>query len=312
MNVVGVGVGVLCFLRPNYLLQRVEEIQTYLPKSPITVLVDRYAGSNQELIQRNNQVLIESARLQRKGKITKVITKSENVGVKNAFLELNLAVLEENEFSLYIEDDLRLKHDPSQFLSECTTMMRANEKIAIACLYDSIFHFPQFRNTESTPRLTYFPKMWGVLSRIEIFHIQSEELIDISSTVDEVFSKFELCRINSASGLASTWKWKMAKAIQSKSAWDTELQLRIWSRNMTCIAPDRNYVLDLGTDDTSVSRRRLELRYLHFPKFWRGADFNFCIRCESWGLTRYAERHERLRLLRENFRRIQFRSNSQF
>lgn len=303
--------GVLCFLRPSYLLQRVDEIQSHLPKSPITVLVDKYAGSDQQLIHRNTQVLAESERLRRRGKITKVITKNENVGVKKAFLELNRAVLEESDFSLYIEDDLKLKRDPSQFLTRCTKMMRDNDRIAIACLYDSIFHFSPSRNTIPTPRLTYFPKMWGVLSRKEIFQSQSEEFIDISSSVDNIFSKFDLHGINSLSKLSSTWKWKMAKALQSKTAWDTELQLRIWSRNMMCIAPDRNYVRDLGTDETSVSRRRLELCYLHIPKILSGSDLYFCIRCENWGLTRYAERRARLQMLGSNFRRIQFLSSSQ-
>ena len=79
---VSIGIGILCFMRPKYLVQRVREIQNYLPDSPITVLVDKYVGSNPEKLNLNNLVRHEATQLQIQGNVSNLMLKNENIGVK--------------------------------------------------------------------------------------------------------------------------------------------------------------------------------------------------------------------------------------
>jgi hypothetical protein len=288
------GIGILCFLRPEYLVQRVREIQTYLPDTHITVLVDKYEGSNAEKLFLNDQVRNETARLKNQGEITHVIHKDENIGVKRAFIELNEVVLSNKDFFLYIEDDLKIVCNPTTYLAQCIDRMKNDKNLAMACLYNSTFHFFDLRRNKAFLRITYFPKMWGVLLARNFFEKHQAELVVEKSAVQNVMSKFDFSDLKLSSMLSSFWELKMERAIRSNSAWDTELQLRIWSENLACIAPDKNYVRDLGVDKTSVSKKRSAMRYPHFPKFQGNIGELFCSRCESWGVTRYADRKIRL------------------
>jgi hypothetical protein len=305
-----IGIGILCFMRPKYLLQRVREIQNYLPNSPITVLVDKYDGSISEKLILNNLVRIEATKLQLQGNISQVILKDENIGVKKAFSELSFAVLSNKEFFLYIEDDLKLVSDPTKYLDQCVEKLKYDNSVAMACLYDSTYHLFRPRRNKSSLRNSYFPKMWGVLLGRNLLQNPHEESPEVKTAVKNVMSKFEFQSLGLANSLSSIWESKMNRALMSTSAWDTELQLRLWSRNSVCITPDRNFVRDLGTDETSVSKKRFVLPYPHFPRFQKNSGYLFCSRCESWGVTRYADRRNRLRMAASNFRRIAFQPKS--
>ena len=309
---VSIGIGILCFMRPKYLLQRVCEIQSYLPNSPITVLVDKYVGPSPEKLNLNNLVRIEATKLQLQGIISNVIFKDENIGVKRAFSELSFAVLSNKEFFLYIEDDLKLLSDPTDYLNQCVEKLKYDNSVAMACLYDSTFHIFKPRRSEYSLRNSYFPKMWGVLLGRNLLQNPQEKSPEIKIAVQNVMSKFEFDNLKLANSLSTVWESKMNRALKSNSAWDTELQLRLWSRNASCITPDRNFVRDLGTDETSVSKKRVVLPYPHFPSFQKNSGYLFCSRCESWGVTRYADRRDRLRLAASNFRRIAFQPKSQY
>jgi len=309
---VSIGIGILCFMRPKYLLQRVCEIQSYLPNSPITVLVDKYVGSNPEKLFLNNLVRIEATKLQIQGKVSHLIFKDENIGVKKAFSELSIAVLSNNEFFLYIEDDLKLVSVTIEYLYQCVEKMKYDNSLAMACLYDSTFHILNPRRNKSSLRNSYFPKMWGVLLGRNFLQNNQEETPEVKTAVQNVMSKFQFESLDLASSLSYIWESKMNRALKSTSAWDTELQLRLWSRNSACITPYKNFVRDLGTDETSVSKKRLVARYPHFPSFQENSGYLFCSRCESWGITRYANRRNRLRMAASNFRRIIFQPKSQY
>jgi hypothetical protein len=306
------GIGILCFLRPEYLIQRVREIQTYLPDTHITVLVDKYEGSNTEKLILNDQVRNETVRLKNQGEIAGIILKDKNIGVKRAFIELNEVVLSNKDFFLYIEDDLKIVSNPAAYLAQCIDRMKVDNNLAMACLYDSTFHLFNLRRKKSFLRITYFPKMWGVLLARNFFENHQDESVVEKIAVPTVMSKFDFGDLKLSSALSSFWELKMERAIQSNSAWDTELQLRVWSQNLVCIAPDKNYVRDLGMDKTSVSKKQPVMRYPHFPKYQGSIGEFFCSRCESWGVTRYADRKIRLRMVANNFRRVKFQSKSRY
>lgn len=290
------GVGILCFLRPKYLVDRVKEINRHLPGKRIVILIDKYSGENSLLKELNREVFEVSQSLHRSGSIAQVIHPTSNLGVKRAFFELGRAVVKDGDHFLYIEDDIRIKKDPSNFLVNCVEKFEEDSNVVLATLFDTTRHIPNSHLKEAI-RQTLFPKMWGVLvKRSFLCSFENTEEFDPDS-IEKLVSRFEFSDSSLEKEIVDIWEWKMKKSLSSNTAWDTNLQYFMWNKRFRALAPDKKYVRDLGTDNTSVSnRKRREFVLPHRAKL-RSVDGELmCIRCEILGVSRYLSRGSKIRL----------------
>jgi len=257
------------------------------PHAPILLFVDRATDGSPEILAANNKLISSCSEWKTAGIILEFKVSDSNLVTKNTCYTALEWSFTQFDFVVLIEDDLKLISDPCEYLNESMLLMGKDSTIGMACLYSSRNHLVQ---NSSGVRITKWPEMWGNL----ISRSQFREISTHTSMLDEERTRIAVERFSSDSCLGilsrifhkrfqKTWKFKYAKALTSKFAWDTEWQLGLWSLGKYALAPQESLVADTGVDMSSVSPLKGDTSTLkcNFQFFTSRQGLPLCRSCET-------------------------------
>lgn len=258
---------ILAFGRPAELMRLVNEILGFFPSAKIVLLVDAYLGLDNSIVKANIDTIAHGRYLLNKGLITDLILPSTNLQTKAALELLIRTSFKYSKNCIYIEDDLSLVKNPSEYLNFCFDQFENSDDLAFSTLYTSRTHS---RSASKIGRATSWPESWGFviteknftllqkqISKGRAFGVGKCELSDFMMQLSlSTMTRLFFIRFR------SVWLYKFNKAVQSPTAWDTEYHYALWALKMKSIAPITNYVEDQGLHFTSISLNK-RLRKTH-------------------------------------------------
>ena len=184
-----------------------------------------------------------------------------NFGTKQAFWNLLEWGFEGSQNVIYLEDDLVLIDDPTEYIKQALAILNTSQDHALACLFSRTIHSSPSGNLSRT---SSWPELWGVLiPRLEYQELnQLRNSLNKSDVRDTVrrFSRNELAGILTKllrKRFENIWFYKYSKSLSSLYAWDTELQLILWKQNRKVLLPLKPLLADTGVDPTSISQGKL-------------------------------------------------------
>ena len=274
-----------CF-RHEKLEELVFEINSLNLNLPIRVFIDKYEGSSDSLLQLNRAVIYISQELKLNGRIEDFRLATSNLKTKKAWHSGVNFIFEEYDNLLYIEDDMKIQ---TELLAQIGAINELNLNDCIVNLYPPKSHwFPKFN-----PSFIYsdWPSLGGVMLSKKIYkELCNEDLISVAKIENIVKNTFEnlfFKRINDKNVFLEIWTNKFIRAINSDTAWDTELHLRIWQKNIPILNSFVKGVLNTSIDETNLSKSRSprdERDFKHIGRFKYNLNSNnypMCLRCES-------------------------------
>jgi len=279
---------ILSFARPTKLISCIRSIRLNDPYVPIYICVDICDDQSSPFFIPNQELVALTKKLFQMGEISGFKITSYNLKTKAAANFALKWVFELSDYVVFIEDDLILERSPRSFIRDAIKVM-ANPTIGISTLYSRSTHVKRFGSSNIDFRLTRWPIMWGfILSKMNYERISKDlrgwsnnDFYDlangyIKNSTSSILTKLFRNRFT------SSWVFKFKNAHQSKTAWDTEWQSGLWRLNLLAVVPSQSFLIDTGTDESSVSQNKPSGISIPCPGDWEISVSNYfiCNRCE--------------------------------
>ena len=285
-----------CF-RYEKLKKLIESINSLNLNIPIMIFIDKYQGNDSFLSRANMNVVNLSYEFKAHGLIEDVRVSSNNLKTKKAWHAGVKFVFEKYEALLYIEDDMKIHKSFSNLINHPYETLLKNSILTF---------YPPKSHTVIKPKNNFvysdWPNLAGCVFSKEVYtNLCAEDSMSIHKVeriVQERFDQLIYKRSEDRDAFIKIWSWKFMKALGSETAWDTELHLKIWQKNISMLNSATKGVLNTSIDDTNLSKTRAhrdEKNLAHIGRlktYWKNQNFQVCLRCESIryfsnGLSKY-------------------------
>lgn len=278
-------VAIMGYLRPENIINRVEEINSFCATTSIIVGIDLYEGDKKHLIQKNQEIKKICMQLLAQHKISAYYFNKKNLGTKANWFKLIKTAFKESLIVIYIEDDVAVLEDLRPFISEYKNVIKKNGCNFVGSLQPNIQHKISKLNKGINSFQSAWLNSWGVVINKDVFELLYERDLT-SSDIEFTDLSFLFYKSRYINLFLNVWKYKFEMALISKTAWDTDLMNRMWKNRTRCLMPMKSYTQDLGIDLTSISQNKVNhiQKLLHKPniKCTSNGDAMFCLRCEKF------------------------------
>jgi hypothetical protein len=277
------GFAIMTYVRIDYLRDRINEIKKFHPEIPIVVGIDAYIGDNEKFKQNNLELSKYCTELLNQQIIRDFYINDNNIGAKSNWHKLMDFSFQYFENVIYLEDDVSLTGTLDTFLSDYVNSQESKRHHQIGSLQPNFPHNNKHpAKNEKNFIYSKWLNSWGIVISSELYkqlfeYIETEVDLSIREHLSSAYYRKRNNRI-----FTRTWKFKFEKAIKSKTAWDTELMLKLWEKNITVLLPNFGLTKDLGIDDSSISS--LKNMKIDFPSHalkLGGTSEKFCLNCEK-------------------------------
>ena len=280
-----IAVAISGFLRPEILFHNVQNCIDLLPFSKIYISIDKYAGENRYLKNRNDQTIKEAKRFGNQVELTTI--PKINFGIKKTVGNLINLGLKQNQYVVFLEDDVYLKPEFVDEIPKIMTIMESRPEIAFASLYNVYPHFGKRKDWLSTK----WPRMWGLFFRKQNYSSF------LSKTEEGSNRDFRLFVQNKNSYIQrefnEIWNWKFTAAKESIHSFDTSLMGRLWKSRFEVLTPSNSLTEDKGGGVDSFSARTIEHFEPHAIRTRRTRGLDFCEFCEKFRYLEFGSRRHR-------------------
>ena len=279
---------ILAYSRPERLRMVIDSIHEYVKKPKILVFVDRVKldppASELNAQARVIAVCKDSVDA---GLIEDYRVSASNQGTKASYFACFTWGFLSSEHVVLLEDDMIFIEDPASFINASIKVFESDKSVGMAVLFAN-FNHPV---TEDSMQITNWPIMWGVLLNSRNYSFISSYLAGSSAKdVSEVVSQFAGQKLKSRlqtifkDRFERTWRFKYSRALESRTAWDTQWQFALWGLQLTTAVPAQALIADLGVDDSSVSRTRDKMEPVNCRSLFRHSveSKHYCRACESF------------------------------
>lgn len=266
----------------------INSIHKFVESPRILIYIDR-ASENAAPgeIAAQAEVIAECEVSANSGLIQDYKLSDSNQGTKASYFACFTWGFDWSENVVLLEDDMILIEDPTSFIEASIKVFESDNTVGMAVLFANFNH----ASTEEFEQITNWPIMWGVLLNSHNYSFISSYLAgpDMYDVVDVVsqFAKQELkCRFQRVfrSRFEKTWRFKYSRALESRTAWDTQWQFALWGLSMTTLVPGRTLIGDLGVDNFSVSATRVKMEPRSCKSLFKRYvnSTYYCRACESF------------------------------
>jgi hypothetical protein len=238
----------------------INSIHNFIDKPRILVYIDKAGvGAPCGEISAQAEVFAVCEEGKNNGLILDYKISDSNQGTKRSYFTCFNWGYMNSENVVLLEDDMILIEDPSAFIETSIKVFESDNSVGMAVLFANFNH----PSTEYSNQITNWPIMWGVLLNKKNYSYICDYLDKVGETeIDEVVSRFAKEKI--IGNLQSifrkrfehTWRFKYSRALESRTAWDTQWQFALWGTQMNTLIPGHSFIDDLGIDEFSVSTAR--------------------------------------------------------
>ena len=266
----------------------INSIHKYVEKPKILVFVDR-AELDSPASELNAQARVIAACKDSAaaGLIEDYKVSASNQGTKASYFACFSWAFLNSEHVVLLEDDMIFIEDPANFIKASIKVFESDTSVGMAVLFAN-FNHPL---TENSMQISNWPIMWGVLLNSRNYSFISGYLAGTSvKDVSGVVSQFASQKLKSRLQVIfkyrfeRTWRFKYSRALESRTAWDTQWQFALWGLQLTTAVPAQTLIADLGVDDSSVSRTRGKIEPVNCRSLFRYSveSNHFCRACEGF------------------------------
>jgi hypothetical protein len=266
----------------------INSIHSFIDKPRILVYVDRAGlGAPSLEISAQAEVFAVCEEFKVNGLIKDYEVSESNQGTKRSYFTCFSWGFMNSENVVLLEDDMIFIQDPSAFIDASIKVFGSDKNVGMAVLFANFNH----PSRKYGFQITNWPIMWGVLLNKKNFshicdYLGKAGVREIEEVVS-LFSKVEL-KGNLQSvfrkRFQSTWRFKYSRALESRTAWDTQWQFALWGTQLRTLVPGHSLIGDLGIDENSVSTasERMEPpKCQSLVQKYVGSTF-YCLACESF------------------------------
>ena len=177
--------------------------------------------------------------------------------------------------------------DPKAFIRSSLTLFGVDRNIGMAVLFANFNH----DQPSNGAQITNWPIMWGVLLNSRNYSYISNFIgVTSEGDVEEIVSRFSKTELRGTlqsifyRRFIKTWVFKYSRALESRTAWDTQWQFALWGLQLRTLVPRRSLVGDLGIDEFSVSATRKKKEPSFCQSLIRSSVETcfYCRACESY------------------------------
>ena len=279
---------ILAYSRPSRLIGVIDSIHKFIDQPKILVYIDK-AKANAPSSEITAQVEVISVCKDSKGRglIQDYKLSAANQGTKVSYFECFDWGFTESDNVLLLEDDMIIIEDPKAFIGSSLTLFGVDRSIGMAVLFANFNH----NQPSNSAQITNWPIMWGVLLNSRSYSF-IKNFIGMTSEgdVEEIVSRFSKTELRGTlqsifyRRFIKTWVFKYSRALESRTAWDTQWQFALWGLQLKTLVPSRSLVGDLGVDEYSVSTTRKKMEPAVCASLIRHlvAPYYYCRACESY------------------------------
>lgn len=294
---------ILAYSRPARLRMVIDSIHEFIENPRILVYIDRAGeGAPPDEITAQTEVIAECEVGVNSGLIQNYQVSDLNRGTKASYFACFSWGFQLSENVVLLEDDMILIEDPVSFIDSSIKVFESDKNVGMAVLFANFNH----SSVDNLMQITNWPIMWGVLLNLQNYSFISNYLAGTNSddvrNVVSRFAKQEIkCNLQKVfrTRFENTWRYKYSRALESRTAWDTQWQFALWGLSMTSLVPTHTLIGDLGIDNFSVSPTRAKMEPSSCKsafKHYFGSNY-YCRACESF---REVQNFSLPRILREN------------
>jgi hypothetical protein len=266
----------------------IDSIHRFVESPRILVFIDRAGeGAPSGEIAAQAEVIAECEVSANSGLIQDYKVSDSNQGTKASYFASFTWGFDWSENVVLLEDDMILIEDPASFIDASINVFESDNNVGMAVLFANFNH----TSTEELEQITNWPIMWGVLLNSHNYSFISSYLAgtNLNDVVDVVsrFARQELkCRFQRVfkSRFEKTWRFKYSRALESRTAWDTQWQFALWGLSIKTLVPRRTLIGDLGVDNFSVSATRVKMEPRSCKSLFKHYvdSMYYCRACESF------------------------------
>jgi hypothetical protein len=279
---------ILAYSRPLRLQMVINSIHNFLDNPRILVYVDKAGvGAPSREISAQADVFAVCKEFKNNGLIKDYRFSESNQGTKRSYFNCFGWGFQNSENVVLLEDDMIFIQDPSAFIDTSIKVFGSDKNVGMAVLFANFNH----PSPENRFQITNWPIMWGVfLNKKNYSHIcdyLSKVGVDEIEEVVSLFAKRELkgsLQSIFRKRFEHTWRFKYSRALESRTAWDTQWQFALWGTQLRTLVPGHSLIGDLGVDEYSVSTARKRMKPLNCRSVVRksvGSKY-YCSACESF------------------------------
>jgi len=254
---------ILGFARADYLKQLVGQIRNIEPERRILIFIDGDPGFNPRITRANSEARETAAVLGADPLTTILEFPKSNLGTKAALRHLLSEAFKICKNVVYIEDDLRLTENPSQFLQNVFKQLETHDDIAFGNLYTRYDH--NLEKKGNYIRLSRWPELWGLIITEDKFRALWTSDVQSKASLKLILNAWRMKNFDSILGkitnkyFLKNWVFKFMRAAQSPFAWDTYLHQQLWVTDSRVALPTHSFVEDRGTDWSSISQSKISV-----------------------------------------------------
>ena len=292
-------IAVMAYVRKGYLENRIQEFELHTPSLPIVIGIDKYEGNNEKFRKQNELILEYCNKLKMNGQIVDFYFNKENIGTKQNWHKLIKFGHRVSDNVIYIEDDIQLLRPFAEIFEKNYLVSKLSEGKAIICLQSNYPH-----TTKSVVNLndqflsSKWLNGWGVIiSKSAYINLYESKELNIYQAIYNFLDNAYFKSLFKQS-FKKTWYYKFRNALNSRTAWDTELMFRMWQTKTLALMPINPFTKDLGVDESSIST--LKNHEKDFPEHTflpRSATSLFCLNCEKKRYWRDLHNHRKMNFL---------------
>ncbi len=279
---------ILGYSRPSRLRKVIESIHNFVDEPKILVYIDKTKMTaplaEVEAQARVLSVCEDSKNLRL---IQDYRISTENQGTKLSYFACFDWGFTNSDNVLLLEDDMILIENPSFFVQSSLKFFESDRSIGMSVLYANFNHGARDKRLQ----ITNWPIMWGVLINSRNYSYIHDFLIKTDGgNIEEIVSRFAKGELRSRlqslffRRFEKTWQFKYSKALESRTAWDTQWQFALWGLRLKTLVPHRSLIGDLGADEFSVSASRQKKEpsiCRSLVRYSVGSHF-YCSACEGF------------------------------
>lgn len=301
---------ILVYIRKHHLNRLVKSIHKWTPETPIVVYVDR-CDDNLTLREQQKELISSLETMKENRDILDYRVGDKHLNAKAAWYRAMKFGFTKSKNVLYLEDDLLLVRDPKLFINEFHSRIKSNSILTL---------YPRRGRHTGLLVQTDWPALWGVylMKRDfqELYRDKLDSQEDVRNTVAESFDLLGYKRNCDENRFTNLWNFKFLKAFESKTAWDTELHYRLWSKNYMILSTSEQCVIEQESHPSSITKNKALNRKRVLNHFsaknctpnQRGRVFLSCKRCEKAAYFSYLPRFIAIRskssILKEYSRKL--------
>jgi hypothetical protein len=279
---------ILAYSRPSRLRKVIDSIHKFVDKPRILVYIDR-TKVTAPLIEVEAQAQVISVCEDSKNLrlIQDYRVSTANQGTKVSYFACFDWGYTNSDNVLLLEDDMILIGNPLSFVRSSLKFFESDRSVGMSVLYTNFNHCTKNERTQ----ITNWPSMWGVLINYQNYRYINDFLAKMDvGNVEEIVSRFAKSELKGNlksifyRRFLKTWRFKYSKALESRTAWDTQWQFALWGLQLKTLVPPRSLVGDLGADEFSVSTSRQKMEpsvCRSMVRYSAGSKF-YCSACEAF------------------------------